>query len=139
MTPTHTRKAGKLYRYYVSTGVLRGSTPDCPVQRIPAGEIETAVINQMRILLRSPEIIMRTWRAASAMNLTLTQADVREALIRLDPLWDELFPAEQARIVQLLVERVAVGTDGADIQLRTRGLVTLVGAFDDTHSKRRAA
>ena len=29
--------------------------------------------------------------------------------MELDPLWDELFPAEQARIVQLLVERVDVG------------------------------
>jgi hypothetical protein len=28
--------------------------------------------------------------------------------------WDELFPAERARIVRLLVERVDVGTDGVD-------------------------
>ena len=28
---------------------------------------------------------------------------------RLDPLWDELFPAEQARIIRLLVERVEIG------------------------------
>jgi len=46
---------------------------------------------------------------------------VRDALQRLDPLWDELFPAEQARIVQLLVERVDVSPDGADIRLRTEG------------------
>ena len=36
---------------------------------------------------------------------------MREALERLDPLWDELFPAEQARIVQLLVERVDMQPD----------------------------
>ena len=58
--------------------------------------------------------------AARSMD-GLNEADVREALERLDPLWDELFPAEQARIVQLLVERVDVATDGADIRLRTRG------------------
>ena len=44
---------------------------------------------------------------------------------RLDPLWNELFPAEQARIVQLLVERVDVSLDGADIRLRTEGLTKL--------------
>jgi hypothetical protein len=126
MTPTHTRKAGRLYRYYVSTGVLRGSHPDCPVQRIPAGEIETAVINQMRVLLRSPEVIVRTWRVARPSLDGLSEADVREALERLDPLWDELFPAEQARIVQLLVERVDISTEGADIRLRTPGLTSLV-------------
>jgi site-specific DNA recombinase len=51
---------------------------------------------------------------------------VREALERLDPLWNELFPAEQARIVQLLVERVDVRPDGVDIRLRTEGLANLV-------------
>jgi hypothetical protein len=39
--------------------------------------------------------------------------------------WDELFPAEQARIVQLLVERVDVSPDGVDIRLRTEGLANL--------------
>ncbi len=49
-----------------------------------------------------------------------------EALERLDPLWDELFPAERARIVRLLVERVEVGPAGADIRLRVAGLANLV-------------
>ena len=30
-----------------------------------------------------------------------TEDKAREALTQLDPLWDELFPAEEARIVQL--------------------------------------
>ena len=43
--------------------------------------------------------------------------------IRLDyPLWDELFPAEQARIVSLLIERVDIGTDGLNVRLRADGL-----------------
>jgi hypothetical protein len=33
-----------------------------------------------------------------------------------------LFPAEQARIVRLLVEQVDVGTDGITIRLHTAGL-----------------
>ena len=36
------------------------------------------------------------------------------------------FPVEQARIVQLLVERVDVSPEGADIRLRTEGLTNLV-------------
>jgi hypothetical protein len=39
----------------------------------------------------------------------LSESEVRDALLRFDPLWDELFPAEQARIVQLLVERIDLG------------------------------
>jgi site-specific DNA recombinase len=125
MTPAHTRKGGKLYRYYVSTDVLKCDASSCTVRRVPAAEIESAVVDQLRALLRAPEIIVRTWRAAKSMG-DISEADVREALERLDPLWDELFPAEQARIVQLLVERVDISTDGADIRLRTQGLTSLV-------------
>ena len=76
--------------------------PDaCPVRRVPAAEIEAAVVDQLRGMLRSPEIVVATWRAARSEIEGLTEDDVREALERLDPLWDELFPAEQARIVHL--------------------------------------
>ena len=126
MTPAHTRRGGKLYRYYVSTDALKRDAEACPVRRIPAAEIESAVIEQVRVVLRSPEIIVRTWRVARQSLKGLSETDVRGALERLDPLWDELFPAEQARIVQLIVERVDISTEGADIRLRTLGLTSLV-------------
>jgi hypothetical protein len=126
MTPAHTRKGGKLYRYYVSTDVLKRDADACPIRRVPAGEIENAVIDQLRGFLRAPEIIVKTWRAVRQAGEDISEIEVREALERLDPLRDELFPAEQARIVQLLVERVDVGLGGADIRLRTEGLTNLV-------------
>ncbi len=70
---------------------------------------------------------MGTWRAARVDAPDLTENEVREALERLDPRWEELFPAEQARIVRLLVERVEVGPDGTDIRLRVAGLTSLIG------------
>jgi site-specific DNA recombinase len=139
MTPTHTRKGGRLYRYYVSTGVLRGEAETCSIGRIPAGEIEGAVVDQLRGLLRSPEIIVGTWREARKSIQGITEAQVREALQRFDPLWDELFPAEQARIVQLLVERVDVSPEGADIRLRTEGLTNLVADLRAVRPESRRA
>ena len=126
MSPTHTRKGGRLYRYYVSQSVLKRGPGACSVGRVPADEIETAVVDQLRNLLRAPEIVVGTWRAARQSMGDIKETDVREALERLDPLWNELFPAEQARIVQLLVERVDVSLDGVDIRLRTEGLANLV-------------
>jgi hypothetical protein len=73
-----------------------------------------------------PELIARTARAARERGLKMPLDAVRLALHELDPVWDELFPAEQARIVQLLVERVDVAPDGLAIQLRTEGLTPLV-------------
>jgi hypothetical protein len=97
------------------------------ILRVPAGEVEAAVIAQLRRLLASPEIIVATRRAARKDLPDLTEAEVRDAIHRFDPLWDELFPAEQARIVHLLVERVTVTASGLDIQLRVEGLSALVG------------
>jgi hypothetical protein len=109
------------------------------VRRVPAGEIESAVIDQLRGLLRSPEIIVGTWRAARQSMDGIKEADVREALHRLDPLWDKLFPGEQARIVQLLVERVDISPDGADIRLRTEGLTNLVADLRAVQPEARRA
>ena len=121
-SPTHTRKGGRLYRYYVSQTVLKHGAGSCPVGRVPAGEIEAAVIDQLRAVFRQPEIVAGTWKAARAQDDDITEADARAALQQLDPLWDELFPAEQARIVALLVERVDIGTDGLNVRLRMDGL-----------------
>jgi len=131
MTPTHTRRNGKLYRYYLDMDVLKRGAAPGPVSRIAAGDVERAVIDQLRAILRAPEIIVRTWRAARPKMDNITEAEVRAALEQLDPLWDELFPPEQARIVQLLVERVDVQEDGIEIRFRVNGLASLAEDFQN--------
>ncbi|TPG58030.1 recombinase family protein [Roseomonas nepalensis] len=131
LSPTHTRRRGRLYRYYVSQAALKGTNTAVQadpalVRRISAAEIEAAVVQQVRALLRQPEIIVGTWAAARASDPGLTEGGTRDALHQMEPLWDELFPAEQARIVRLLVERVTVSITGADIRLRVEGLASLV-------------
>jgi len=61
MSPTHTRKKGRLYGYYVSQAVLQGGPNDAPHRRLPAGEIEGLVMAQLRALLRQPEVVVGTW------------------------------------------------------------------------------
>jgi len=136
MTPAHTKKKGRLYRYYVAAELLKGESTEGIVRRVPAAEIETAVIDQVRGLMRAPEIIVATWRNAREQENCITESEVREALQNLDPIWDELFPAEQARVIQLLVERIEVHPDRLDLRFRVDGLQSLVTDLD---SVRRAA
>jgi site-specific DNA recombinase len=121
-SPTHTRKGGKLYRYYVSQTVLKHGAGSCPIGRVPAGEIETAVIDQLRAVFRQPEIVAGTWKAARKQQPNISEDGAREALQQLDLLWDELFPGEQARIATLLIERIDIGLDALNIRLRVDGL-----------------
>ena len=104
----------------------RVSAADGPaIARISAAEIEGAVIAQVRGLLRQPEVVLGAWRAARASAPDMTEDEARLALERLDPLWEELFPAEQARIIRLLVDRVDIGPGGADVRLKLEGLASL--------------
>ena len=68
--------------------------------------------------------------AARAELPELTEDETREALERLDPLWDALFPAEQRRLIRSLVERVEIGPGGAEIRLRIAGLTSLIRDLD---------
>jgi site-specific DNA recombinase len=136
MTPSHTRRNGKLYRYYIDMDVLKRVAVPGPVSRIAAGDVERVVVDQLRAILRAPEIVVRTWRTARRKIDNITEAEVCDALGQLDPIWDELFPAEQDRIVQLLVERVDIQEDGIEIRFRVDGLASLV---EDFKSDREAA
>jgi DNA invertase Pin-like site-specific DNA recombinase len=131
MSPSHTRKGQRLYRYYVSQSVIRGTCttnvaghPDL-VTRVPAGVVEAAVMDQLRLMLRSPEIVVAIRRVARHDLPDITEAEVRDTLDRFDTLWDELFPAEQSRIVLLLVERVDITATGIEIRLKVEGIGSL--------------
>jgi site-specific DNA recombinase len=139
MTPAHTRKGGKLYRYYITTDLLRFASSTCPVRRIPAAQIEAAVVAQIRTAVQTPEIIVATWRAAKSAIKGLTERQVRDELHSFDVIWSELFPAEQSRLVQLLIDRVDISDKGADITLRIEGLTNLIQDLRTAASDRKDA
>jgi hypothetical protein len=56
------------------------------------------------------------------MQPGVTEQEARE---RVEPLWDELFPAERTRIVRLPVDRDDIRTEGAEVRLRLDGLGSL--------------
>ncbi len=59
-SPTHTGKGARRYRYYVGQTILNHGAGVCPVARVPAAEIEAAVVDQLRAVFRQPEIIIGT-------------------------------------------------------------------------------
>ncbi len=54
------------------------------------------------------------------------QAEATAALRDFHALWGQLFPAEQARIIQLLVRRVTVTTTGLEVDLRKEGITGII-------------
>ena len=67
----------------------------------------------------------------------ITEREVTILLAEFATVWAELFPVEQARIVQLLVERVDVQEDALEVRIRAEGLASLIGEL--RQAERRAA
>lgn len=127
------KKNGRLYRYYVpylhkrrnAGATLLPGTED--IGALPAAEIEAAVLEQIHLALRSPEMLVATWRACQKhpAGADLDEGHVLIAMQRIGAVWEQLFPLEQQRITQLLIERIQVHGQGLDILWREDGWIGL--------------
>jgi site-specific DNA recombinase len=97
------------------------------------------VLDHVQKLLAAPDLVARTWATAKREGEDeITEREVTILLTDFATVWDELFPAEQARIVQLLVEQVDVYEDALEVRIRADGLASLVAELRQ-HDERRAA
>lgn len=185
---------GREYHYYTCARRIKTGYDNCALPALSAGEIEALVVDQVRILLRHPDLIARTYREIQdradrgphaeavarlaglcerrdqtqqsiravlgvaqqddgflAAELKRLQGELRalERSIRqlesaaqpgapldlgrvtdvlqcIDPIWDVLYPEEQRRVLELLVERITVVQDRVDVRLRCNGIEQIV-------------
>jgi DNA invertase Pin-like site-specific DNA recombinase len=128
MTPTFTKKGSRHYRYYTSMDAIRNRACEGreAFVRLNAGVVEGAVVQQIRKLVRTPEIAAKVAAVLQDCASVSNDNDVVAALSDFDNLWASLFPAEQARIARLLIDRVIVSQQGLTVDLRTDGLSSVV-------------
>ena len=127
LSPWHTTKRnGRRYRYYIPQRDAKEYARVSGLPRLPAAELEAAVLQQLRNMMRQPVMISEIVPQAVALNDQLDEAQVTVAMTRLELIWDQLFPAEQQRIVQLLVEKVIVSPNHIALQLRANGIGQVV-------------
>jgi len=202
MGVTFTKKRNRTYRYYLRQHANKNGYDSCPVKSVPAGDIENAVMLQVRRVFRAPEVLVEALGAvqkqerddrgrlaadrqaiedeiattrANASRLIksqigengsngfvseeldgmerqvedlngrlrivseeldmlerrpTTEAVLLQELQTLDHIWDELFPAERARLIRLVVDSLTVNPDGLVLVLRADGLTSLVAKFE---------
>jgi site-specific DNA recombinase len=66
MVHTFASRGNKRYRYYTCTNAIKNGRCMCPVGSLPAGEIEKAVVDQIRCIGRDPDVLGETLRQACA-------------------------------------------------------------------------
>ena len=129
MTPTSTKKGAKLYRYYVSMDVIRNreTGEETAPMRLAAGMVEDAVVTEVRRILTDARGRDEGDHGPEANRMSaVSEADAIAALHEFSALWAQLFPAEQARIIQLLVRRVTVTAAGLEVDIRREGIAGVI-------------
>mgnify|MGYP000343670873 FL=1 len=133
MYPTYSSKRGHKYHYYVSKSESRFGAPGKSFARLPAPEIEAAVVAQIRTVLTSPESVAAVVRHIQRNGAQIDEATTVMAMGRLNDVWDQLFPVERHRIANLMIERidlVHIGeVQGIKVKWRELGWDKLIGEF----------
>ncbi|MGQ0456255.1 MAG: recombinase family protein [Hyphomicrobium sp.] len=125
MTPTHAVKKGRRYRYYVSAQLVSGTRSDhAKGWRIPAGDIEMLVLNQLRAFLASERDL---GEALSCFDLDASA--VRSALAKASQLvegWASLPPIKLRDLVRTVVETVTVDDEKVVASLKPSEIATIL-------------
>jgi len=133
MSPYHTKnRYGRRYRYYQPQRDAKEHAGASGLPRLPAADLESAVMEQIRAILRAPQMVEEAARRAVRLDPTLDEAQVTIAMMRMDEIWEQLFSDEQARIVKLLVEKVIVSPNDIEVRLRPNGIERLALEFGQT-------
>ena len=93
--------------------------------------VEGAVVAEMRRLIATPDVAGRVLEACKESEGSVDERTIVDALRNFNDLWEKLFPAEQSRIVRLLVDRVTVSTAGLAVDLRNNGIAMLARELTD--------
>jgi len=83
-------------------------------------------VTEVRRILQTPEVVTQVIAALKQKDGAVSEADAIAALHEFNALWSQLFPAEQARIIQLLVRRVTVTAAGLEVDIRREGIAGVI-------------
>lgn len=94
MGPTYAKKNGRRYSYYLCERDTKRAVSQCPVRRVAAGEIESAVVHQLGAVFRSPTLVAKTFFAARELE----RAEIDRLEKRKNEISDELTELRQEAI-----------------------------------------
>ena len=121
----------------MSKSEARFGAPGKGYERLPALEIEGAVVAQIRTVLTSPEtvasVVRHIQQNQKKLGAQIDEATTVMAMGRLNNVWDQLFPVERHRIANLMIERIdlvhAGEVQGIKVKWREVGWNALIEEF----------
>jgi len=114
LTPTHSKKDGKRYRYYITKHTETGDAAKKSRWRVPADALETAIIEALDDWLQSPASSQALLNEDAAAE---EHQRLRQQLNRLIESESHLTPRERVFAWSRCINRVDLDESGASIEL----------------------
>jgi len=128
LSPIHAGKAGKRYRYYISSRLKAGRSGQTNGWRIPASEIEAIILQQIRMLLANKPMLsgwMQEAGHATRIEAGLARAGDASRLLETAA----ASPKETHAIIRMVIRRIDLASNHIRIAIDRSAIVNwLVGA-----------
>jgi site-specific DNA recombinase len=123
-TPTHANKNGRRYRYYTSQAVIKKAEKSSGPARIPAHDLEKAVVDRILAWLQTPTELLAALRdeTTAAPPEGFFARIVTQAAATAQS-WRERIAADRVQFLKTVIERVIIHPDHVEICLRLPALV----------------
>jgi site-specific DNA recombinase len=112
MTHTYSKKKKTLYRYYVCITAHQRGYRACETKSVPAPLLEEAVVENLHRFVQQPAMLSGVLRRLEEMRQEANEtaitepADVQNALLKFEPLWEQLTTWEKERFIRALITEV---------------------------------
>ncbi len=131
LTPSHSKKGERRYRYYISNRLLQQSREEAPdALRIPANELEGVVIQALREFLQQDSVLFSLLEQRGMHQAHQVQPVLKRARSWVQMIEDPAATAQpstdnQSRlaVLQALIQRIVVGREAVQISVRLNGLL----------------
>jgi site-specific DNA recombinase len=92
----------------------------------PEGDFVQSELKRINDEIKSLDAAIRNLESSNGSEGHIEFAEVASALRRLDPVWEVLYPEEQRRILELLIESITVNKKEVAIEFRANGIEQIV-------------
>lgn len=135
MVHTYSRKKDTRYRYYVCITAHQRGWNACVTKSVPAPVLEGAVVENLRRFVQQPAMLSGVLRRLEEVRREANEtamaepAEVQDALLKFDPLWEQLTTSEKERFIRALISEVRYDgtTEMVTVGFRSEGIKELCG------------
>ena len=140
MTPTRSKHGNKYYEYYTPLKTVKegAKIANCKVGSIPAGEIESFVIDKIKNVFQAPEFQQEILKEFERQGQNYNAADVHKIIQDIGDAFKYFEPVTIHDFISEIVQKVIICNDHIEIKLKPlaatlyeNGLIAPDPAFDN--------